>query len=167
MKQLFILRAAPATGKSTWVEENGLTDITVSSDAWRLELNGLVYDEEGNPSISQARPGLVWGKVREDIENRMQAGEDVVLDSCALKARDMNAYRDLVEAYGYDAYVVEFYHDVDAEVCKQRNRDREAFRFVPEHVIDNFFDKVGNYPVPDYMTAIAPDEALALIFDGQ
>lgn len=163
MKRLFILRAAPATGKSTWVEENGLGDITVSSDAWRLKLNGIVYDQNGNPSISQERPWLVWGKVKEDIARRMETGEDVILDSCALKTKDMNAYKDLIEQAGYEAYVVEFYHDVDADTCKQRNRMRESFRFVPEYVIDNFFDKVGSNPIPDYMTAITPIEAADML----
>lgn len=163
MNRLFILRAAPATGKSTWVESNGLEDITVSSDAWRIKLNGLVYDEDGNPSISQERPWLVWGKVKDDIEERMKQGEDIILDSCALKTKDMNAYAKLIDEYGYEAYVVEFFHDVDAEICKQRNREREAFRFVPEYVIDRFFEEVEKYPVPEYMKAITPDEAIWML----
>lgn len=168
MKRFFVLRAAPATGKSTWICDNGLEDITVSSDELRIAINGIVYDEEGNPSISQANPGLIWGRVKQEIERRMQEGEDIVLDSCALKTRDMNTYRELVERYGYDAYVVEFYHDVTVDICKERNRSREAFRYVPEYVIDNFFDKVGNFPVPDFYTVLYPEEAAEMLsFDEQ
>ena len=58
---------------------------------------------------------------------------------------------------------VEFFHDVNAQICKQRNNEREDFRRVPEYVIDNFFDTVYDNPVPDWAYPITPEEALFLI----
>lgn len=163
MKRLFILRAAPATGKSTWIEENTLGDITVSSDEWRLKLFGIEENENGKPGISQKCPWVVWGKVKGDIASRMSNGGDIILDACARTTKDIKTWRKLVDEYGYDAYVVEFYHDVDADICKKRNLSREAFRQVPEYVIDNFFDTVHDNPVPEGFTTITPDEALELL----
>lgn len=53
MKRFFILRGAPASGKSTWIARNGLESVTVSSDEIRIRLFGIGEDEDGRPCIPQ------------------------------------------------------------------------------------------------------------------
>lgn len=162
-----ILRAAPGSGKSTWVENNGLEDIAVSADEWRIRLFGIARDEDGREFIPQTNQGLVWSKVRADIEDRMAAGEDVLLDACSLATRDMGTYVELCEAYGYKGFVVEFYHDVDLDTALMRNAQREEYKQVPEYVIERFYDKVWNNPVPEFYEVLTADEAYDAIFSDE
>ena len=53
MRKLFILRGAPASGKSTWVRENDLEEFTISSDNIRLLLSSPEMDINSVYSISQ------------------------------------------------------------------------------------------------------------------
>lgn len=159
MNRLFILRAAPGTGKSTWVENNNLSRITVSSDAWRIKLVGLAPDENGVMRISQQKPWLVWKKVGEDITYRMDLGEDIILDSQGLYAKDIKKYVEQADEAGYDSYIVEFWQAVDRETAKKRNAGRDEYQVVPDFVIDNFYDKVGDEKIPEGAVSITPEVA--------
>lgn len=164
MPNFFVLRAAPATGKSTWVAENDLSDITVSSDEWRIRINGIGTDENGREYIPQHNQGRVWSAVKDDVRERMKRGEEnIILDSVALRPRDIRTCDKAVKEYGYDAWVVEFYHDVSCEECLSRNAAREQYKQVPDYVIERFYEEIGNCPVPDGYIPISPDEALAII----
>lgn len=162
MPNFFMLRGAPGCGKSSWVHDNELDDITVSSDEFRLQLVGTDIDENGDEKISQSNPGLVWGRIHDELCSRMTAGEDVILDSTALRSRDMRTYVDDIEEFGYDAYVVDF-TDIDEETCHQRNEGRETLRVVPAFVIERFYDIMDNNPVPDIYEVITPDEAVDIL----
>lgn len=159
-----ILRAAPGSGKSTWVCDNDLSDIAVSADEWRIALFGIGRDDNGHECIPQKNPKLVWGKVHDDILARMEAGEDIVLDACSLNTRDMAVYIDDCEKYGYDGYVVEFFHDVDRDTALVRNAGREEYKQVPEWVIDRFYDNVYDNTVPEFYEIVTPDEAYDMIY---
>ena len=44
MRNLFILRGAPASGKSTWIKENNLEPYTLSTDQIPIKLsNDLIF----------------------------------------------------------------------------------------------------------------------------
>lgn len=163
----FILRGAPASGKSTWVEENGLVENSVSADEWRIRLFGIEVGEDGKERIPQRDQGRVWGNVARDIEARMEAREDIVLDACSLKARDMSKYVDGCIEHGYVAYAVEFFRDVTKETCHERNAAREEYKQVPDHVIDNFYDKVDSIIVPFFYKTVTPQEASEIIYEAR
>lgn len=160
MKRFFILRGAPASGKSTWIARNGLESVTVSSDEIRIRLFGIGEDEDGRPCIPQRGQSRVWACVRSDIEALMASGSaSVVLDSTALRSRDMRAYEDLCSAYGYSPVVVDF-TGVGREECHRRNAAREEFRRVPDFVIDRYYDRLPGCRVPSGYEVISPDEAV-------
>ncbi|MCE2580370.1 hypothetical protein LDL36_18180 [Komagataeibacter sp. FNDCR1] len=53
MRQLFILRGLPGSGKSTTLEQAGLKDLTISTDALRLQVASPVMLASGKTAISQ------------------------------------------------------------------------------------------------------------------
>ena len=158
MPAFFILQGAPASGKSTFIHDNALDAFTVSSDEIRIELNGIGTDADGNPCIPQDNQQLVWRTVENRLRNAIDSRSPVVvLDAMNAVARNYRRFGDYAAANGYDVYLVDF-TDVDVAECKRRNASREAFRRVPEFVIDNFYSRFNGY-VPDGYVAISRDDA--------
>lgn len=163
MKRFFILRGAPASGKSTWIKQNDLSASTVSSDEIRISMFGIGKDQSGRPCIPQRNPGAVWARVRADLEHLMSEGvDDIVLDSCALKSRDIRVYEDMCSDYGYVPVIVDF-TGIGREECHRRNKQREEFRRVPEFVIDRFYDRLPDCETPAGYSVVSPDDAAGII----
>ena len=70
MRNLFILRGAPGSGKSTWIKENNLEPYTLSTDALRLMYQSPVTTPEGTMAISQNNDTAVNGIIRKKNEQR-------------------------------------------------------------------------------------------------
>jgi predicted kinase len=108
MRYLFVLRGAPASGKSTWIKENELEPYTISTDSLRLMYQSPVTTAEGDRKISQNNDKEVWNLLMELLERRMENGELVVIDATHYKSSLINRYKDLVSKYRYRVYVVDF-----------------------------------------------------------
>ncbi len=74
MRNLFILRVAPASCKSTWIKENELEPYTISTDSLRLMYQSPVTTVEGERVISQNNDKEVWNLLTELLERRMEKG---------------------------------------------------------------------------------------------
>ena len=79
MRTLFILRGAPASGKSTWIKENDLEPYTLSTDNLRLMYQSPVTNDDGTVGISQNNDTAVWKLLMELLERRMEQGEFIVI----------------------------------------------------------------------------------------
>lgn len=158
MRALYILRGAPGAGKSTWIRENEYEPLSVRPDAIRLAESGLVFDAEGAPSISQHDDKVVWNRVKDLVEHRMQKGLTTILDSTMADPRKSSEFRKLAERYRYRIYVVDF-TTVDPEVCKERNAKRLFYRRVPEYVIDRMYGKFKRLDIPSSIPVLTPEEA--------
>lgn len=162
MRNLFILRGVPGSGKSTWVKENELDSYTISADTLRLMYQSPVTNIDGTHTISQNHDSEVWKMVLNLMERRMQNGELIIVDATHYKSTLINKYKDLISKYRYRVYVVDF-SGISEEELKKRNKER-GFRAVPEEVIDKMLVAIKDtsevkkaYPI------ITPDEASALI----
>ena len=133
-----MLRGAPGSGKSTWVEENKLTPYTLSADGIRQMISGLVYDNTGKQVISQQHDGEVWRLLMKCLEDRMDRGEFVVVDATHYRAALLQQYKKLISKYRYRAYVVDF-TDVDEATAQKRNRWRDGYKFVPPEAIHKMY----------------------------
>lgn len=133
MRTLFILRGAPASGKSTWIKENDLEPYTLSTDNLRLMYQSPVTNDDGTVSISQNNDTAVWKLLMELLERRMEQGEFIIIDATHYKSSLISKYKDLVSKYRYRVYVVDFSNITEEELIK-RNAKR-GFRTVPEDVI--------------------------------
>lgn len=134
MRYLFLLRGAPASGKSTWIEENNLQPYTLSTDMIRLLYQSPVTTLEGDVAISQDNDTEVWKLLMQLLERRMDKGELVIIDATHYKAPLLNKYKDLVDKYRYRVYVVDF-SDIPLEELLKRNAARDKYKRVPESVI--------------------------------
>ena len=161
-KSLFLLRGAPASGKSSWVAENNLEEYTVAADKVRISMLGLNYDENGNPQVPQTNQWVIWRQVNRYIEARM-INEDqfIILDATNLYTKHMKKYRKLTDRYNYQVYVVDF-TDIPIEYCLSQNTDK-GYEKVPEYVINRFYALHEYNPLPDGFNMVTRDEALQII----
>lgn len=142
MRSLVILRGSPASGKSTWVNDMGLKNYTLSADEIRLLVESpILVAEKKHRVISQKNDNYVWQLLFELLEKRMARGEFVVIDATHSKSSDFSRYNKLCERYRYRKYYVDF-SDIPLEECKRRNSLREDYKRVPENVIDKMYSRL-------------------------
>lgn len=158
MRALYLLRGAPGSGKSTWVEENEFGPLAISPDAVRLAMAGIEFDAEGKPSISQRMNDAIWSRVKELVETRMKEGLTTIIDSTMVDTRDISMFRNLAESYRYRVYIVDF-TDVALDTCRERNRMRPFYKQVPEYVIERMHAKSKRGKVPTSIPVLTPEEA--------
>lgn len=162
MRTLVVLRGAPGCGKSTFVKEHGLLPYTLCADTLRELFESPVMDDErGIMQISQKNDKQVWDLMFKLLEERMQRGELCVVDATHSRPKDFSKYKDLMETYRYRAYCVDF-TDIPIETCKERNKMRPEYKWVPENVIDVMYARFGNFPVPNYFKVISHNDVDAL-----
>lgn len=158
-----MLRGAPASGKSTWIHENGLSPYTISSDAVRLLIATPVYDASGNLIIPQEHNSATWQLINKLIREKMERGDTVILDATCLKSEDMRSYKKMASDNRYIVYVVDF-TDVPMQECLRRNAEREQPARVPDYVIESFYAKLPYQSVPNGYRVVSPDEAAQMFF---
>ncbi len=156
MKQLILLRGCPASGKSTFVKENGLEPYTLSPDVLRTQWSAPVYDTNGKAVISQENDRQVWESLFHILEERMKKGEFIVVDATHSTAKLINKYKQLRADYGYRTYVVDF--NVPLDVCLERNAQRESHKFVPEEVIENIHERLQHENIPSFAKVVKPED---------
>lgn len=138
MRTLFLLRGTPASGKSTWVKENNLSQYTLSADQVRLQIQSPVLNLDGDFIITQKNDGIVWSTLFSLLEKRMERGEFVVVDATHYRTELIQRYKDLIKKYRYRAYIIDF-TNVPLDTCLERNRQRDKFKRVPDGVIEKMY----------------------------
>lgn len=121
--RLIILVGLPASGKSTWAEQQKLP--TLSSDALRVLLTGDIAHQGVNR--------LVFRTLRYLAAARLQAGAAVTcIDSTALTGWERRCWVRFAEIHRCSVEAV--YFEVPLEECRRRNALRG--RAVPDDVLD-------------------------------
>lgn len=158
MRILLITRGAPGAGKSTWVEEAGLSDYALSPDALRVMCSSLQTNLDGSRSMprEQSVEKVVWKVLFEMLEHRMSRGEFTVVDATASGKKDLKRYKELAERYRYRVYVVDF-TDVPLDVCLLRNSLRPEPKRVPKEAVRNMYSRLAAQKVPSGMKVISRD----------
>lgn len=161
MKNLFLLRGLPGSGKSTYIKAMELEPYTLSSDKLREMFAGLEYNIEGNLCISGKRDKHVWETLFVMLESRMQRGLTTIIDSTNIKEKSIGKYKKLADKYGYKVYIVDFTF-VSVETCVKRNKSR-GYKKVPETVIYRMANNLEIAKIPDWAEVISPDNFISLI----
>ena len=165
MRTIFLLRGTPASGKSTWVEQNKLQQYTLSADNIRLMYQSPVLNNNGDLVITQQNDGKVWQFLFEMLEDRMRRGEFEIVDATHYKSELLNRYKTLISKYRYRTFVVDF-TNIPLETLLQRNSQRDAFKRVPEEVIRKMnavFEQ--DTEVSNRFNVITPEEAINKLYE--
>ena len=142
---LIVTRGAPASGKSTFVNDKLYPRFKiVSSDAIRLEIAGL--NENGR--ISQAANDRVWGILYSKVIQAIRNKQDVVIDSTAVSKAMIKKYYKIAQKNKYTFILLDF-SSVSLLQCLQNNRQREKFRFVPVDVIERMHNQIKSQELGD------------------
>jgi len=157
MRVLLLLRGAPGCGKSTWIEQNGLSKYTLSSDDIRMMCNSPVLTVSGKPAINVSSDQVVWDTLFRLLEVRMKNGAFTVIDATNSKTIEMKRYKDLCDSYRYRIYCVDF-TNIPIEQCKQQNLQRPELKQVPEESIDRMYARFATQKIPSGITVVKPDE---------
>lgn len=122
------------THNTTWIKNNNLQPYTLSADDFRTMICNPVLDLNGDLSISQENDRLAWNMLLQCLEERMKRGDFTVIDATHSTQKMVANYKALADMYKYTMFVKEF-RDVPLEVCLERNRMRDRYKFVPENAI--------------------------------
>lgn len=135
MKTLILMTAVPGAGKSTWAREfqkNNPNTFIISSDEIRKELLGAVQNFTNED--------LVWKTFKERIHLYASQYEDVnvILDAVNYANRGRKYYYE--QSKEYDKHIL-VYVKRPLEVLLEQNKRRTSDRWVPDHVIADFYNK--------------------------
>ena len=124
-----VLVGLPGSGKSTWLERQGIA--AISSD-W---IRQVLADDPTDQTI-HAR---VFLTMRYLLRHRLALGRPVsYMDATHLTPEERRPYIQIAQWYGCEVEAVFF--DVPVEVCRERNLRRE--RVVPDEAIERMAAKL-------------------------
>lgn len=137
MKCLVITVGIPGSGKTTTIENAGLSKYSISSDSLRLMVAGSMY-ENGREYISSVADKFIWKDLIVSIlEKRFQLGLFTIFDSTGLS--DINFIKNLSQKYGYRIIYVVFDH-LSLESCYANNCQRNINN-LPKEVLKKFYSR--------------------------
>lgn len=157
MRVLLLLRGSPGCGKTTWIQQNGLTNYAVSADDIRMMCTAPAMFPDGSVKIAMDSDKFVWDMLFKVVENRMRRGDFTVIDATNSKTAEMNRYKKLCQDYRYRIYCVDF-TSVPIEIAKQQNAQRPAYKVVPEAAIDKMYSRFETQKIPAGITVLQPNE---------
>lgn len=144
MRKLYILSGVPASGKSTFINKNGLAPYTLSADAIRQLYSNPVPSIDGGMVISEASSKVAWERLFEMLEYRMRLGETTIVDATHLAMRQVEPYKKLAKRYGYKLHLVKFGRDLTLEQLLERDAQR-GLNSVGPNVVNKFYSRVVNF----------------------
>lgn len=155
MRKLFVLRGAPASGKSSFIEKNNLKEYTISSDSIRLLFESGTKNINGSDKISNSNDPIVWDTIRKMLKYRMERGNLTFLDATSCSFGDVNKYNKLSKKYNYEMVVVDF--DVELSELIKRDNARESLKRVGESTINKFYER-KKIELPSSIKVIKPED---------
>lgn len=151
------MRGSAGVGKSTYIKEHNLEQYKLCADDIRLLIQSPILTVEGNLAISQKNDKRVWELLFEMLEDRMKRGEFTIVDATNSKTSEMSRYKKLADKYRYRMFIIDM-TDVPIEITKERNRQREEHKRVPDDVIDKMYSRFKTQKIPNSIMPVKPED---------
>lgn len=163
MRTLMLMRGAPGCGKSTWIEQNGLSDYALSSDKIRSMFASPVLDAQGKPVISQKNDKIVWETLFTMLERRMQRGDFTIIDACNSKTKEMTRYKEMANQYRYRIFCLDM-TDIPLDEVLRRNAQRPPIKVVPEDYIEKVYSRFQTQNIPAGIKRVTLEDWDQIVF---
>jgi predicted kinase len=158
MRQLVVTVGAPGCGKSTWIEQMGLSPFTLAPDNIRMMVQNPVMNPDGRTTITMGNEKLVWDTLFTLLEERMKRGDFTVVDATHSKQSMITQYKELCQKYRYRCIVVDFSY-ISVEKVLAQNKMRPAHKHVPEDYILNVVERLKREKIaPGWTKVVSPQE---------
>ena len=182
MRVLALMRGIPASGKSTWIKNMGLSEYTLSADSLRLMASSPILLPKITPKadytestishisdsyitsgINQQNDKQVWRLLFTLLEIRLKQGDFTIIDATHTSLKALRAYESLATTYRYRLIVIDFSH-IPLELALQRNANR-AYKSVPADILESMHKTLQDsllQSLPSRYTIIKANEITAL-----
>lgn len=122
MKDLFILRGLPLSGKTKWCIDNNLKDFCISVEYFRDILHSKSLDIHGNIVRVDNNDKIAYSMLFLTLEQKMRAGDTIVIDDAHLSNSYFTKYKEYANKYIYNVYIVDF-SSISISEIMQRDLD--------------------------------------------
>lgn len=153
MKTLIVLQGIPGSGKSTFIEENGLAEYTLCPDTLRLMFSSLQMGEE-DMEIDQKVNNKVFPLLETLLDTRMEAGAFTVVDATHCSAKSLDMYKKLIKKHHYRMVLITF--DVSLDECIKRNQSR-GYKAVPPQVLTRMHNNLQAFTYENWYKIATPE----------
>lgn len=128
VRKIHIMSGCPASGKSTLIKSNALSDMVLSRDAWRKTHRGGKY----SPKEREAWHAYINGYLA-------SLKSDIWIDQTTI---GMSALKSLLEALKItpDDEIIIHVLNTPLEICLERNAKRPAGEIVPKKQLMHMYD---------------------------
>lgn len=159
MKVLVVMCGVMCSGKSTFINENGLYKYTICPDTIRTMISGTHQGVDGTEGImyNQEAEKKTWEMVRDMVRNRLELGSFTVLDATNLVLKNVQPFLQIAKDTHSRVFVVDMMRENSFEDCVQRNEKRE-FNKIPESVLETAWQNYQNLKWNSKVEVIAPSE---------
>lgn len=141
MRKMYIMRGAPASGKSTLISTLGAEHLSTGRDKARDFIRGFTIcgDAEGQEHTTRVAPATAEAEISElvhkSVLSRLRQGQTIFLDTTASRHKDISQWIPVAARFGYEVVVVDCQGDLTDEELLARNARRpEHQRVTPEVV---------------------------------
>lgn len=130
MRNLFVLRGAPGTGKSTFIRSHHWHHLSVGLDDVRALFSADFTDLDGDPtfSISPHASRQIFTAYTHAVTTRLAQGATVFLDCTHPDFASFKDAAQRAEHYGYRVHVLDFQGDFTNEELIARDARRKGTR---------------------------------------
>ncbi len=165
MKTLYALLGTPGVGKTTFIKniseeiykDDRLTRFVIGPDLIRSMIQSPVAKANGTFGISQENERYVWEIVNNILDKKAQNGEMIIVDATHSRNKAINNYKKYADK-GYRVVLIDFSDYADLEEILRRNKERESFKLVPEHVVETMYERIQDLDIPGWVEVIEPHE---------